>query len=160
MTDMVYVEPAPEGRIELARWAVAQTPKVGTAGPNTFEIPAQLFSSVPEPALIGATVDGHRYVSPDEEEAKTPAGEGTAEAELTGVATAEGFAVARAGEALPDVPDEAYPPDAEPIPAAEDDDAGPETEDGGFPCAFCGRTFSTKQGRATHVRRSHPEQEI
>ncbi|WP_433856658.1 C2H2-type zinc finger protein [Streptomyces kronopolitis] len=167
MTDLIHVEPTPETRIALARWAVAQTPKVSTVGPNTFGIPAHLFSSVPEAALIGAQVDGHRYVSPDEE-ASVPAEEGTAETELTGVARPEGFTVSTPDEA-PAVPEESSSAESTPLAAAESDtqqeapasESGPETEDGAdYPCEFCPRSFSTERGRTTHVRRSHPEQEL
>jgi hypothetical protein len=162
VTDLIHVEPAPETRIALARWAVAQTPKVGTVGPNTFAIPSDLFTSVPEAVLIGARVGGHRYVSPTEEESVS-VGEGAAETELTGVARPEGL-VAAHGELLPEVPAEAYGPDAVPLPEAEaeaePDDHGEtagEPSEAGYTCDVCGRTFSSDRGLATHARRAHQQ---
>ncbi len=66
-------------RVRFARWAVARTPKVRTVGPSTFAVPNRLFTSVPEGIPLGSVVDGHRYVSPDEE------------TELTDVARPEGL---------------------------------------------------------------------
>ncbi|MFD8774476.1 hypothetical protein [Streptomyces sp. NPDC059916] len=163
MTDLIHVEPAPEARIALARWAVTQTPKVATVGPNTFAIPADLFSSVPEAALIGAHVDGHRYVSPDEE-ASVSAEEGTAEAELTGVARPEGLLAAAPGEPLPEVPPESYGPDSTPLPAADaggddqeqKDEKRAESEAAEqHVCEECGRPFTSERGLTMHARRVH-----
>ncbi|MFI9026305.1 C2H2-type zinc finger protein [Streptomyces sp. NPDC053560] len=162
---MIHVEPARESRIALARWAVAQTPKVGTAGPNTFAVPADLFTHMPEALLIGARVDGHRYVSPDED-ASASAGEGAAEAELTGVARPEGLVASTPGEATSDAPEGPDGPETTP-PAAVD--SGQETpalesgsapdDDGEYRCDICGRPFASERGRTTHIRRAHPDGE-
>ncbi|UQA95621.1 hypothetical protein [Streptomyces halobius] len=68
MSDLIHVVPTAEQRQQFAAWAVAQTPKIRTVGPNAFAVPAALFTEVPERLLIGSHVDGHRYVSPDEDQ--------------------------------------------------------------------------------------------
>ncbi|MFJ2745406.1 hypothetical protein ACIO3O_37750 [Streptomyces sp. NPDC087440] len=88
MTDLIQVEPAPERRRAFARWAVAQNPKLDTVGPNTFAVPAELFTKAPEDILIGSLVDGHLYVSPQED-----SDNGQVE-ELLGVATPAGLTAA------------------------------------------------------------------
>jgi hypothetical protein len=156
VTDFIQIRPTAEQRVPFARWAVAQTPKVRTAGTSTFAVPAGLFADMPEELLIGAIVDGHRYVSPDEDQAQEQGDD------LLGVATAAGFSEEREavpGEPLPDVPEEAYEPDSVAL-AAE----GPETyvplagqPDGVFQCPGCGKEFTTERGRDTHRRQKHPE---
>lgn len=161
---MITVQPAAELRRDFAVWAVAQTPPIGTNSPFSFAVPAALFVEVPERILIGALIDGHRYVSPmeDEEQGRTPPG-GT----------------------RPSPPDEAYGPDA---PQREEGDpqvpAGPETategaargfdgdtdgeesepddetsaaDPAGYGCADCPTAYATARGLATHRRRKHPE---
>ncbi|GGZ73286.1 hypothetical protein ACFOOM_00885 [Streptomyces echinoruber] len=64
----IRVKPAPHLRAAFAKWAVAQTPKVDTCSHSEFCVPPDLFTLVPEELLIGATVDGHRYRSPLEDE--------------------------------------------------------------------------------------------
>ncbi|MEU2487040.1 hypothetical protein ABZ593_20830 [Streptomyces sp. NPDC012617] len=177
MTDHIHVQPAAEQRVGLARWAVAQTPKVRTVGPSAFSVPHQLFTDVPEPLLIGALIDGHRYVSPVEDAANGqprllscglcyeengeeahPHPDCTAGSpELLGVATREGFREAIAGEVLPDVPADAYGPDSTPLPAPDPADKPSEKPDGVFPCSGCDREFTTERGRDTHQRQKHPE---
>jgi len=67
--DMIRVKPQRTRLVAFARWATAQTPKVGTIGLGEFGVPAGLFVHAPEDVLIGALVDGHRYVSPTEDAA-------------------------------------------------------------------------------------------
>ncbi|MFD5788579.1 hypothetical protein ACFWH1_18395 [Streptomyces sp. NPDC127037] len=140
MSDPIQIRPTPAQRVEFARWAVAQTPKVRTVGPATFSVPAALFAGMPESVLIGATVDGHRYVSPDEDQEQA--------GELLGVATPEGFnetPAAEPGEPLPE----------EPAPGtAGEREAAPE---GVFPCSGCDREFTTERGRDAHQRQKHAE---
>lgn len=91
LTDMISVQPVPGSRVEFACWAVAQVPKVRTTSPATFAVPSTLFVDLPEHLLVGALVDGRRYVSPDEDsEQGTPPPEGRG-GDLLGVATAAGF---------------------------------------------------------------------
>lgn len=67
--DTIRVKPERSRLVAFARWATAQTPKVGTIGLGEFGVPADLFVHAPEDVLIGALVDGHRYVSPTEDAA-------------------------------------------------------------------------------------------
>ncbi|MFD3612380.1 hypothetical protein ACFWXA_30800 [Streptomyces atroolivaceus] len=156
MTDMIEVQPAKERRVDFARWAVAQTPKIRTVGPALFAVPLDLFGDMPEPLLIGARVDGHRYVSPDEDQAQG--------GELLGVATAEGLTgtvlpelEGIPGEPLPEVPPEAYGPDSTPLPAPDPADPPAAQTDGVYPCSGCDKEFTTERGRDTHSRMKHPE---
>ncbi|MFD3978256.1 hypothetical protein ACFWR6_06685 [Streptomyces griseus] len=175
---MIEVQPTPEQRRAFARYAVLQRPKWRTVSPTSFAVPADRFAAVPEELLIGAVVDGHRYVSPAEDaelgaqpparlldcgtcyeengeevhpHPECPLGMGPG-VELLGVATEEGFREAAPGEPLPEVPAEAYGPDAVPIPAADPDEAVE-----GFPCPDCGKPFSSARGRDTHQRMKHGE---
>lgn len=154
---MITVRPTRALRVAFARWAVAQTPKVRTCSTTDFAVRPHLFASLPEELLVGALVDGHRYVSPSEDE--TPE-------MLPGVP----------GEPLPPVPDSAYGPAAvplEPVPdeavavnavsAAEEEGGGrgDQTPDGPegrpFPCGLCPRAFTTPRGRDSHRRQAHRE---
>lgn len=148
--ELIHVRPTPALRRDFAAWAVAQTPKVRTVSTTDFAVPAHLFTDVPEPLLVGSTVDGHRYISPDEEQQPD---------ELLGV-----FSEAIPGEPVPPVPDEAYPPDAQPLdePLTDDSDPSDQTADtgtvgDGFTCDLCDRPFKSERGRDTHRRQAHPE---
>ncbi|MFI2434642.1 C2H2-type zinc finger protein [Streptomyces sp. NPDC018693] len=171
--ELIHVRPTPALRRDFAMWAVAQTPKVRTVSTTTFAVPAKLFTEVPEPLLIGATVDGHRFVSPLEDEANGTPPPG----ELLGVATPETFTGAALperegipGQPLPPVPDEAYPPDAEPLPEpdfapledapadGEGSDSSDRTaEQSGPYCAECDRPFKSDRALNSHRRQAHPE---
>lgn len=172
--NMITVQPAPESRVEFARWAVAQTPKIRTCSPNAFAVPPHLFTDVPEELLIDSLVDGHRYRSPLEDEA---------------LAEASQWIIGIPGEPLPPVPETAYGPDAVPLPEPERQLAAttPETveaamtavqvamdvahankeqpagaapsdgEDATPVCDVCDRPFTTQRGRDTHRRQAHPE---
>ncbi|MFE0763692.1 hypothetical protein [Streptomyces smyrnaeus] len=168
MADMIHIKPAPAQRVAFARWAVAQRPKIRTVSPNAFAVPPDLFVQAPEDVLLGSIVDGHRYVSPDEEEAvgrPAPAGP-----ELLGVATPESFTAtpwleemeAVPGEPLPEVPDSAYAPDAVPLTPPDDtesdrSDSSGDTGDAPYVCESCGRDFTSERGRDMHRRRVHRE---
>ncbi|MEV0016692.1 hypothetical protein [Streptomyces tendae] len=67
--NMITVKPERSRLVAFARWATAQTPKVGTVGLGEFGVPPALFVQAPEEVLVGALVDGHRYVSPSEDAA-------------------------------------------------------------------------------------------
>ncbi|MGJ3558859.1 hypothetical protein ACR6C2_07720 [Streptomyces sp. INA 01156] len=124
-----------------------------TASPQAFAAPHPLFTGMPEPLLIGATVDGHRYVSPDEDQEPTEPADGP---ELLGVDLPEREGIP--GQPLPEVPDEAYPPDAKPLPPpdfAPLEDA--PADDDGITCDVCSRPFKSERGRDTHRRQAHPE---
>lgn len=183
MTDIIRIQPTREQRVPFARWAVAQTPKVRTVSVHAFGVPADLFAGMPEDILVGALVDGRRYVSPDEDAANgtPPPGD-----ELLGVATPDGFALvgdagpetvvplpaaplegalldertAVPGEPLPELPESAYGPDSVPLPPPElsdSSDSSEEVPEGVFPCGACDREFTTERGRDTHHRQKHPE---
>ncbi|MER6632311.1 hypothetical protein ABT301_29525 [Streptomyces sp. NPDC000987] len=144
---MITVQPAAAMRVEFAKWAVRQTPKVRTCAPTAFAVPPRLFTHMPENLLIGSIVDGHLYRSPLEDEALAAAAE---------------WHTAVPGEALPELPGEAYGPDTaqlptpdpEPVPA---DVAPSEGEGAGFVCDVCARPFGTVRGRDTHRRQAHQE---
>ncbi|MFF4146875.1 hypothetical protein ACFY0A_37370 [Streptomyces sp. NPDC001698] len=179
--ELIRVQPAPGLRRDFAAWAIAQDPKLRTVSQSEFAVPARQFTDMPERLLIGAIVDGHRYVSPDEDQAAEPAGD-SGGAELLGVGLPEREGIP--GEPLPPVPDEAYGPDSQPLPPpdfAPLEDAptyeagevalvgedGPETyvplgDTAGdaetFACGLCPRDdFKTARGRDTHRRQAHPE---
>ncbi|MFJ1695663.1 hypothetical protein ACIOHC_11010 [Streptomyces sp. NPDC088252] len=175
---MIRIRPAHGRRTDFARWAVAQRPKVDTVSVYEFGVPARLFVEMPEDILTGALVDGHRYVSPDEDAAEGRPAPG---AELLGVAapdlaTVAAFEAQQLGEqeavvggALPEVPASAYGPDSVPLAPAETEDpttftdpagsgAGDDNgQDGPLPCPDCSRTFTTARGRDSHRRQIHPE---
>lgn len=166
----IKVQPVRDLRVDFARWAVAQTPKVRTCSTSEFAVPPQLFTHMPERLLVGSVVDGHPYVSPAGDETPEP---------LTTIP----------GEPLPPVPDFAYPPGAVPLPEQErqlattspatvdaartavlvaadlaatnhEQPAGAaplEGEGAAITCDVCGRPFGTPRGRDTHRRQAHPE---
>ncbi|WP_381792986.1 hypothetical protein [Streptomyces niveus] len=149
--DFIRVEPARDRRQTFADWAVAQTPKLRTVGQNAFAVPLALFPEAPEDVLIGALVDGHRYVSPAED--------GT---ELLGVAAPEVLVTGLPGEPLPKVPEEAGGPDSAPLdesPAGDRNHPSSEVAaaDAPFTCEVCDRDFTSTRGRDTHRRQAHSE---
>jgi hypothetical protein len=143
---MITVQPTREQRVAFAKWAVQQTPKVRTCSPSAFTVPEALFTHMPEELLVGSTVDGHPYRSPLEEE---PA-----------VAEPQ-WHEAVPGEPLPEVPEEAYGPDAvalpEPVRQPAPVAAHSEGESAAITCDVCSRPFTTSRGRDTHRRQAHPE---
>ncbi|MEW2066649.1 hypothetical protein [Streptomyces sp. NPDC007346] len=64
---MIQIRPTAGQRRDFARWAVAQTPKVRTVTTHDFAVPSPLFADMPEELLVGALVEGRRYVSPEED---------------------------------------------------------------------------------------------
>ncbi|MGA5497703.1 hypothetical protein ACPCSP_25400 [Streptomyces cinereoruber] len=186
-SDKIHVQPAVQHRQAFARWAVSQNPKLRTVGPSTFAVPEDLFTGMPEDILIGALVDGQRYVSPEEDAAEgRPAPGSTAlvgEAgpetvvplpapggELLGVATVEGFTEgerkATPDEPLPELQEQTDAPDTTgPETAGEDagdedsdsSDSASDITDGPFVCSSCEKEFSTERGREAHQRIKHPD---
>ncbi|MFD7964356.1 hypothetical protein ACFV5J_26520 [Streptomyces zaomyceticus] len=159
MTDFLHIQPAQEQRRAFARWAVAQDPMLRTVGPNTFEVPAEAFAQAPEEILIGAMVNGHRYVSPEEDarEGRAAPGENAPETEH-GAPLPEQEAVP--GEPLPELPDTAYGPDAVPLDPSdaegEEAEAGATTDEAvPYGCDVCPKTFSSERGRDSHRRIKH-----
>lgn len=161
MSDFVRIRPTADRRVPFARWAVAQTPKIRTSGPDTFTVPVNLLAGMPEDILIGSDIDGHRYVSPEEDEAEGRPAPG---AELRGVATADGLTPASvpqqeadAEEPLPERTDETDAPDSSPLPEPEHAAEADDRPEGVFPCPGCGKEFTTERGRDTHHRRKHAD---
>lgn len=152
MVETVTVRPAPELRAAFAQWAVAQVPKVVTNSHDSFAVPAHLLTFVPEEALIGALVDGHRYRSPLEDErdgtpppgAPEPGAASVSEPVVPG--SWPGPEPVTEWAPLEDDPADG-PADVEP---AED---APES----WPCEGCDRTFATRRGLNRHRAAAHPE---
>lgn len=169
MSSMIRVKPAPGLRVAFARWATAQNPKLRTVSPDTFAVPPDAFTRAPEDILIGALVDGHRYVSPVEDAALGRPAPG----ELLGVdSPPPAWREASPGEPLPDADPAGYPPDAVPLPPADAADPGGAQEESSpagthapdpasegaiapYACPACPRTFTSERGRDTHARRAH-----
>jgi hypothetical protein len=183
---MIHVQPTPGLRRDFARWATAQRPKIRTVSTVEFAVPADLFAAAPEEILIGALVDGHRYLSPAEDEAKGTPPPGASE--LLGVATPAGSAsfpasgdpqagaAALEGAASPEAVQAAMNPSVaasdlaalnareqeagSELPEPDDSDPsdpGDDKPEGVFPCTGCDRDFTTARGRDTHRRQAHPE---
>lgn len=160
----IRVQPAARRRREFAVWATAQTPKIRTVAPNTFAVPADLYVGAPEEILIGALVDGHRFVSPVEDAATgTPPPDGQA-----WVPPVLPLVEGRPGEPLPELPESAYGPDAVPLdppdfaplddaPADDSDSSDPGADNDEHDCGDCGRPFGTRRGLAVHRSLKHSE---
>lgn len=173
MRDMIRVEPRSSSRLAFARWAVAQIPKVRTVSPQAFSVPPDLFVTAPENILIGALIDGHRYVSPEEDRAAGRERPTALKGQLLGVARPEAFTPPPAPKQLQNVRpapepvepvlpqpmdrlDAAPPTTSDPVatdtaPAAVDGDVRAELH----PCDLCPRTFGTARGRDNHRRQRH-----
>ncbi|MEU7323417.1 hypothetical protein ABZ682_23125 [Streptomyces griseoviridis] len=151
MSTFITVRPARELRADFARWAVAQDPKLRTVSPLDFAVPNGSFTGMPEHLLIGALVDGHPYVSPDEQGEPTEPASGPT---LLGVDQPEAEGIP--GEPLAELPADAQPLDVHP---AEGNDAGDavDPDDDRPKCAACDRAFKSDRALAAHRRQSHPE---
>lgn len=164
MQPTIRVQPAREQMRAFAGWAVEQRPKVRTVAPNAFGVPADLFVQIPEPLLIGALIDGHRYVSPDEDAATGTLPPGTEDPvaiprqrrvqtgtedrqATTPQAPAEGDS-REATAVLGDQGRETF------VPLSRGDE---EQQGGPFLCETCSREFTSERGRDTHSRLKHPE---
>ncbi|MEU8870444.1 hypothetical protein AB0D24_04625 [Streptomyces javensis] len=162
MSSMIRVQPAPGRRVEFARWATGQTPKVRTMSPSEFAVPPRLFVQAPEDILIGSLIDGHRYVSPDEDAAEGRPAPGVPE--LLGVATPAGLipapeAGAIEGPAPAPGPDPAPPADGQEQQEADDSGSSDraQAEASAYRCGLCPRSFNTVRGREAHRRQAHRE---
>ncbi|MEC3994997.1 hypothetical protein VSR01_16250 [Actinacidiphila sp. DG2A-62] len=179
MNEFIRVEPTPSQRRAFAGWAVAQRPKIRTLSPTEFAVPPHLFTDVPEQVLIGALVDGHRYVSPVEDAAHgrpgpgapdllgvaTPAGltpaPGSPEADAPAMVSATSPATVQAAMTAALVATDVATANAAhndgPVPVGDD---GPRDDapEGVFPCPECTREFTTERGRDTHRRQAHREE--
>jgi hypothetical protein len=160
MNDMIRVKPERARLVAFARWATAQTPKVGTVGLGEFGLPPALFVHAPEEVLIGALVDGHRYVSPLEDRANGLPEPGDYQEdvgqELLGVASPDALTAPGDSEA---VADDGQAPDFSPLEdaPAEDGDQDQQADSGTFLCDQCPREFETERGRDSHRRQAHRE---
>ncbi|MFE3146570.1 hypothetical protein ACFXJ6_07890 [Streptomyces sp. NPDC059218] len=180
MIQLIRIHPTQALRVEFARWAVAQRPKVDTVGIHEFGVPPRLFAGMPEHLLIGSVVDGHRYVSPEEDAAQGRPGPGAG-----GLVDVDGGPLAWVGESVPGTVIPVTRPDgsrqlaevsgleellgtAVPEPStsanASDSDRSDSTSNvspengGGAPtCDVCRREFGTARGRDAHRRQVHPE---
>lgn len=154
--NVITVRPERSRLVAFARWATAQTPKIGTVGLGEFGVPADLFVQAPEEILVGALVDGHRYVSPEEDAANGVPEPGDHQdevgQELLGVATPEALTPAAAAVAGDDSDPSDQGPDFTPL-----EDAPSDEEGGPFACDQCPREFTTERGRDSHRRQVHRE---
>jgi hypothetical protein len=148
MRPMIHVQPTPELRRAFAKWATAQRPKVRTVSTTAFAVPTDLFASAPEEVLIGALVDGHRYVSPVEDEAEGRAAPGAARVGDQGQETV----VPLAGTADAEGQRSQLPAAAEETGASGGQEPQPE---GVFPCPRCDKELTTARGRDMHARKVH-----
>jgi hypothetical protein len=154
---LIKVQPARALRVDFARWAVAQTPKVRTSSPLEFAVPAALFPAVPGELLAGALVDGQPYVPAAGEEPAHLLG--VSAPPETASAAGESPASAREHEEQP------RPRDAEQAgpPALEQEEQADLTRDeavsGEYTCPDCGRPFPTPRGLSAHRRQAHLEED-
>lgn len=74
MTTLITIEPDENRRSLFALWAIGQDPPVRTSGPNSFDVPLDLYPYVPADLLEGAVVDGfhHDRQMPQPEAAPAP----------------------------------------------------------------------------------------
>lgn len=187
MNNMIQVQPLPHRRQDFARWAVAQTPKVRTTSTHHFAIPAGLYADVPEELLIGSLVDGHRYVSPDEDAAAGgarlldcglcheedgqevhphPECPERAAADAVALVAAESPETVAAAMSAALIATDLAASNATRALVGEQ---GPEmvvplarataeeAPEGVFPCGGCAREFTSERGRDAHRRQKHPE---
>jgi hypothetical protein len=173
VTEFIRVQPTRDNRRDFAGWARAQTPKVRTCSPQAFAVPHHLFTDVPEPLLIGALVDDHRYVSPDEDAANGTPPPGAPEPEgVSSPGSPEASAAAKVAATSPEAVQAAMSAgvlaadvaavNAEALSESElpAGDPGPsdgDRPDGMFPCGGCDKEFTSERGRDTHRRLKHPE---
>ncbi|MDP4501059.1 hypothetical protein [Nonomuraea turcica] len=137
---MIIVQPPRALRVEMARWAVQQTPKVRTCSTTEFAVPAHLFTHIPEEVLAGSVVDGQRYISPDPQpEPAAVVAPGPADPPQETLHTA------------PDNPHTAHTTPLTTTPDTTTPDSAP------YPCGACPREFTTQRGRDMHRRQAHPE---
>ncbi|MFD8820749.1 hypothetical protein ACFV1C_00020 [Streptomyces sp. NPDC059605] len=176
MNNMIRIQPTRDRLRPFAVWATAQTPKVRTVGVSTFAVPAHLFVEAPESILIGALIEGRRYVSPEEDVAQgRPAPGEPLDADLpdTGARLLScGLCYEENGEEVHPHPECPLGVDPTPHVAVSApptvDTSGSDRSDsnpnkaaaigGGKPaCDLCQREFTSTRGRDAHRRQVHPE---
>lgn len=145
---MITIRPTPALRRPFAEWAVGQRPKIRTVSTTDFAVPADLFVDVPESVLIGALVDGHRYVSPAEDAATGSPAPGASTARLLDC----GLCYEEDGQEIHPHPECLQTTGTDAIPQLN----APASE-GIFRCTACERDFTTERGRELHVRAKHSE---
>ncbi|MFF4179714.1 hypothetical protein [Streptomyces sp. NPDC001750] len=175
MIQLIRIRPTPALLVEFAKWAVAQRPKVDTVGLHEFGVPPRLFAGMPERLLIGSTVDGHRYVSPEEDATLGHPAPGASGPVVPPVATlveesgpetiiplhrpdrsrqlAETSGLEQLlGTAVPE------PSTGAATPNRDRSDSSPEKDEPPYECGSCPREFTTERGRDHHRRLKHPEE--
>lgn len=66
----VHIEPHQDRRAAFARWCLAQVPPLNTTSSTGWNIPLDLYPSVPPELLEGAFVDGFAYDRPTSQTVK------------------------------------------------------------------------------------------
>lgn len=64
MPDPIHVEPSWDRRAAFARWCLAQTPQLNTTSSTGWNIPVDLYATIPPELLEDAYVDGFLYNRP------------------------------------------------------------------------------------------------
>lgn len=65
MSDTVHIEPGHRHRPAFAAWGLSQDPPLQTASTTGWNVPLDLYPSVPAELLEGGYVDGFPYGGPD-----------------------------------------------------------------------------------------------
>lgn len=76
MSDTVHIEPGHRHRAAFAAWGLVQVPPIGTASASGWDVPLDLYPSVPTELLEGGYVDGFPYGGPDVPQPTPQAAEG------------------------------------------------------------------------------------
>lgn len=171
---MIHVEPTRPLRRDFAVWATAQDPKIATVSPSAFAVPADLYADVPEELLIGAQVDGHRYVSPledaraagprmlacglcyeenGEEVHPHPECPGPPVTLIAEDGTETFIPLTPPGGPSAPLTTEPDPPHPPPPPGPV---SGAESGKPGYGCEDCPRVFPKARGLRMHQRQAHP----
>lgn len=61
MNEFIHIEPAHEQRPAFALWGLSQEKPLQTATASGWDVPVDLYPSVPAELLTGAYVDGYPY---------------------------------------------------------------------------------------------------
>ncbi|MEU9576303.1 hypothetical protein [Streptomyces chilikensis] len=163
---MIPVRPDRLLRVEFARWAVAQTPKIRTVSTDTFAVPPHLYPEIPEHLLVGAVVEGEVYVpvasvAADTDPDDPDPGPNDVHGDVSASTTPSGIVPVTSADSGPDRPDSDPDPRADtadvPTPAEEPVEApGSPVDD--LQCPDCTRSFSTLAGLSSHRRHAHPQE--
>lgn len=73
MDGFIHVEPAHEQRPAFALWGLDQFPPLGTASAQGWDVPLDLYVSIPPELLAGAYVDGYPHDVPQPQPAPVAA---------------------------------------------------------------------------------------